>query len=413
MLKNRDIIIVGLQPWDLQIGSNRKSIAAEFALHNRVLFVNAPLNRLTAIRRKDDPMVNRRLRILHGEEDELLQVGDNIWNFYPRTILEPITQLRFNWAFDILNYQNNVRFAKEIRKAIDQLNFQDYILFNDSDIFRSYHLKRLLRPEMYVYYSRDNLLAIDRWKRQGSRIEPKHIAKADLVVANSNYLATIAMRYNENAHFVGQGCNLSEFDAKHNYPLPIEYEKLPRPIIGFMGALRDSRLDMGIIADIATKRPNWSIVLLGPEDDAFLKSRLHDMKNIHFLGNIDSGLMPQYVSHFDVAIHPQKNNELTIGNYPRKIDEYLAMGKPIVATRTEAMMFFKEFVHLANKPEDFVHLIEQALTQNSPKHKQARIAFAHEHTWHKSASLISQYIEETEKKLSKRLKAREIQRKRL
>jgi hypothetical protein len=37
----------------------------------------------------------------------------------------------------------------------------------------------------------------------------------------------------------------------------------------------------------------------------------------------------------------QLSNNLTIGNYPRKIDEYLAMGKPIVATSTKTMQMFK------------------------------------------------------------------------
>jgi hypothetical protein len=34
-------------------------------------------------------------------------------------------------------------------------------------------------------------------------------------------------------------------------------------------------------------------------------------------------------------------NETTKGNYPRKIDEYLAMGKPVVATKTIAMDILK------------------------------------------------------------------------
>ncbi len=43
--------------------------------------------------------------------------------------------------------------------------------------------------------------------------------------------------------------------------------------------------------------------------------------------------LPGYIQHFDVCINPQKLNPITIGNYPLKVDEYLAMGKPVVATR--------------------------------------------------------------------------------
>jgi len=59
MITNRDIIIVGQQPWDLELGSNCKDIALEFSKHNRVLYVNAPLDRITAIRYKNDLKVKK------------------------------------------------------------------------------------------------------------------------------------------------------------------------------------------------------------------------------------------------------------------------------------------------------------------------------------------------------------------
>ena len=36
LITNRDIIIVGQQPWDVEIGSNCKDIAIEFSKYNRV-----------------------------------------------------------------------------------------------------------------------------------------------------------------------------------------------------------------------------------------------------------------------------------------------------------------------------------------------------------------------------------------
>ena len=37
MIKNKDIVVVGIQPWDIKIGSNCKNISETFAHHNRVL----------------------------------------------------------------------------------------------------------------------------------------------------------------------------------------------------------------------------------------------------------------------------------------------------------------------------------------------------------------------------------------
>ena len=66
------------------------------------------------------------------------------------------------------------------------------------------------------------------------------------------------------------------------------------------------------------------------------------MPNVLFVGLKPISELKDYVACFDVCINPQWVNELTIGNYPIKIDEYLLMGKPVVATKTKAMEMFQE-----------------------------------------------------------------------
>ena len=53
MIKGKDIIvIVGIQAWDIEIGSNCKNIAVEMSRHNRVLYVNSPLDRITKFKER-------------------------------------------------------------------------------------------------------------------------------------------------------------------------------------------------------------------------------------------------------------------------------------------------------------------------------------------------------------------------
>ena len=66
MIRNRDFIIIGLQALDSRIGSNCINIAEEIARHNRVLYVNYPLDRLTLIRERKDPLIQKRKRICKG-----------------------------------------------------------------------------------------------------------------------------------------------------------------------------------------------------------------------------------------------------------------------------------------------------------------------------------------------------------
>lgn len=396
MIKNRDIVVVGLAAMDSRIGSNVINLAHVFAANNRVLYVNYPIDRFTVWRNKGDELIQKRLRIMKNKEPKLVKVADNFWNLFPDTILESISQLPVNWLFDILNRINNRRQAKEVNWAINKLNFKDIIIFNDTDMFRSLFLKEMIQAKTFVYYTRDNMIAVDFWKTQGIRIEAKIMAKADVVVANSTYLANLAKRFNPHSYYVGQGCDVSLFDKKLISGPPDDMKpliELKKPIIGYIGVLFNLRLDIEVLVHIAKERPQWSLVLVGPEDEAFASSELHKLENVYFLGSKKMEELPAYLNYFDVALNPQKLNDVTIGNYPRKIDEYLAMGKPTVATKTEGMSVFADYTYLAENKEGYVELIAKALDENSTEKELAREKFARSHTWEANAEEIYSKIE--------------------
>lgn len=393
MITNRDIIVIGIQAWDIEIGSNCKNIAEEFAKNNRVLYVNSPLDRISMFRLRKLEKIKKRIKIVKSGKPELVSISNNIWNLYPANIIESISWISSPKLFDWLNRINNRRFAKQISWAIEKLGFKDFIIFNDSDMFRSYYLKELLKPETYIYYTRDNLIAVDYWKKQGVRIEAQHMKKADLVVANSHYLAALAQKFNPNSFYVGQGCDTSLFDTKLVTTIPSDIQNIPKPIIGYIGALLSLRLDISVLEHIAESRPRWSVVLVGPEDETFAASSLHLYKNVYFLGNKTGNELPSYLNQFDVAINPQVLSPVTIGNYPRKIDEYLAMGKPTVATKTEAMSVFADYTYLAENQEEYITFIEKALREDNDQIRQARKDFASGHTWENNVLEIFKAIE--------------------
>jgi len=115
------------------------------------------------------------------------------------------------------------------------------------------------------------------------------------------------------------------------------------------------------LEQIADKKPGWNIVLVGPADDVFKNSSLSKMENVHFIGSKKQKELPAYIHSFDVCINPQLLNQMTIGNYPRKVDEYLAAGKPVVATKTETMAMFGNNALLCNNADEYIAAIEVAL----------------------------------------------------
>lgn len=395
MITNRDIVIVGQQAWDIEIGSNCKNVALEFSKNNRVLYVNPPLDRITTLRHAHDPKVQKRLAVVNNHENGLVQVQENLWNLYPDKVIESINWIKIGWLFNTLNKRNNKLFACAIQAAIKKLGFDKVIVFNDGDMFRSLYLKELLKPDMSIYYSRDNYLATTYYKHHGKRIEPLIIAKSDICLSNSDYLTDYCKKYNPNSYNVGQGCDLTAFTQINQLTIPDDIAAIKGPIIGYVGVLFSVRLDISILSYVALNNPEWNLVLIGPEDKQFLTSKLHQLSNVHFLGAKDPAMLPAYIKAFDVCINPQLLNELTIGNYPRKIDEYLAMGKPVVATKTKAMKVFEHYTYTATTKEEYPSLIKLALAEDSPEAHINRINFASTHTWTNHVKEIYEAIVKT------------------
>jgi glycosyltransferase involved in cell wall biosynthesis len=393
MIKGKDIIVVGIQAWDIEIGSNCKNIALEFSKNNRVIYVNPPMVRSVMRDQKHKETIQKRIRIKNGKEDSLVEIGPNLWNLYPKTLIESINWVPIHALFKILNKRNAFGFANDIKAATVRLDFKKVILFNDSSMFLGLHLKALLKPETYAYYMRDYLVKVPYWQKHGERIEPQVVKNADVVLTNSEFFEEFCRQYNPHSYMVGQGCDVSLFnDEDEAIKIPEEFKEIPSPVFGYVGSLTTLRLDIELLEFVAEQKKDWSIVLVGPEDDDFKNSNLHKLSNVYFLGRKDVLELPNYVKGLDVTTNPQLKNNLTIGNYPRKIDEYLAMGKPIVATNTKAMQMFKEHVYLADTKEEYVTLIDKAMIENTSYRIKNRIEYAKSHTWTNNVKTIYESI---------------------
>ena len=334
-IKDRDIVLFSFQAWNSDIAFNFKDMAYELARFNRVLFIDRALDRNTVLK---NMFLGKSLRALKPENLE--QIQENFWVLHPNTLLES-----GNWSpnfklFDFFNRINNKRISVEIKGAIRKLGLKNCLLINDNDFYRGLYLKSLLPIREYIFYLRDFLTIQPFFKKFGPRCEMEMIQKADLVVTNSAWLANYAGQWNPNSVDIGQGCNLHEF-AKTSADKPEDLKGVPGPIVGYCGAITAMRLDEELILFIASSLPEMSLVLLGPMDANFEKSTLRSMKNVYFLGVKKPAETVDYIHHFKICINPQLINPLTIGNYPRKIDEYLASGRPVVATATPAMEMFR------------------------------------------------------------------------
>jgi len=392
-MKGRDFIITGLQPWDIPIGSNAIDIAKEISKDNRVLYVNSALDQMTIYRNQPKPEIKQRMEVYRKQKESLRQISNTLWVLdFPFSVWS-INELPDGFLFDFFNRFNNKKIFRYINKIAGALRFNNVIHFIDNDIYRSFYAKEYLKPSLSVYYRRDNLQPFAYWKKHVGRLEPLLIQKSDLVVCNSPQLADFARSFNAKSFDIGQGVDLSAYDRTLEHKSPEELEKIALPRIGYIGDINSLRLDADLIYELAKSKPEYSFVMIGNEDKLFASHSLHSLKNVFFLGSIPKHMVPTYMSSLQVCLNPQLINEITIGNYPRKVDEYLALGKPVIATRTATMDLFKEQVYLCSSVVEYQVALELALLEDNEEKARQRVLFAQSHSWNNNVDRLYKCIQ--------------------
>jgi hypothetical protein len=91
---------------------------------------------------------------------------------------------------------------------------------------------------------------------------------------------------------------------------PRELASLPKPILGYVGSIHDSYVDVSRVERVSRAFPGASIVLIGPYRNNPLgadlskesERRLRALPNVHLLGPRHFLEIPRYVKCFDVAL---------------------------------------------------------------------------------------------------------------
>ncbi len=180
--------------------------------------------------------------------------------------------------------------------------------------------------------------------------------------------------------------NVADFDhfsaARSIGAIPPEIARIPRPRLGFVGAISSHKLDLDLISGVAEQRPHWHWVLVGPPGIAESRHGRAALQrpNVHLLGHRPYQALPNYLRGIDVAVLPCKINPYTRSMFPLKFFEYLAAGKPVVATSLPALQGYSESYVKADSVEEFCQAVEMILSGRRPD-EQLCLELAKRHTW--------------------------------
>jgi glycosyltransferase involved in cell wall biosynthesis len=225
--------------------------------------------------------------------------------------------------------------------------------------------------------------------------EAELLSRADLVFTGGQSLYEAKRERHRRVYAFPSSVDVAHFSsARRARRDPDDQRDIPHPRLGFFGVV-DERMDLSLLDAVATARPDWHLIILGPCVKIDPET-LPRHANIHYLGMKKYDALPSYLSGWDVALLPFAKNDSTKFISPTKTPEYLAAGCPVVSTSVRDVVRpygEQELVQIADRPDDFIRAIERALAQPSAEWRERVDQFLAGMSWDRTWSEMSTLID--------------------
>jgi len=382
MIQGRDIIFISSIDWDDQWQAPQELALRLSRAGNRTLYIENTGIRAPDLR--DLKRVKRRLRHWGGELSEkgVRTINPGLWVHAP-LVLPPFGSF-------LGRRLNRHLFLPLIRNTARRLGMRDPVIWTFLPTDTTVSLLDLLSSPRVrvVYYCAGDFTQLTTRVRQVERSEAELLKRSDVVFTICEELAAHCRRWNDNVFVFPYGVNLNAFPLESReqtqglHPRPETFSwaaqsngggRNGHKVIGYVGGLH-RHVTVEMLVEMARRRPEWSWVFVGAREGP-LKD-LAELPNVYLVGQRPHHDLARYISTFDVCIVPYRRNAYTETVVPSKINEYLAMGKPVVTTDLPPVCDFNEkhqvLITVEGRPESFLRAIEQALSQGEDETLVAR-----------------------------------------
>lgn len=235
-----------------------------------------------------------------------------------------------------------------------------------------------------VFDCMDHLAGFSTASPEAARLETELVCTADAVITSSSYLHDHVAKYRPNAT-VRNAAEIEFFSTAPNAT-----QRLEQATVGYYGAIAEW-FDVELVEFAARSLPTWNFILIGSTAGANIES-LRALPNVQLLGELSYSQLPKYLHGFDCCLIPFKLTELIKATNPVKVYEYLAAGKPVVATEIPELKLLPDgLVSVAKNKRQFVEAIKSSLTE-APKKKAERQLWALDHSWTSRAQDFLHYV---------------------
>src|SRR3989338_570787 len=390
MIENENIICISSIDWDF-IWQGHQEIMSTFAENgNRVLFIEN-----TGVRSPSIVDLGRLLKRIKNWLNSIKGYRKERENLY---IYSPIV-LPFPYS-KIAQWINKYILLNSLKHWMKATNFQSPIVWTFLPTVTAANIIKNIDNKMSIYYCIDNFRVSSPSAGKIKKDEIEMIKLVDRVFVTSQKLFEYVTQYKNisKVHIFPFGVNIEGFEkVRDTKPhLPEDMKNIRRPIIGYIGGIH-KWIDQSLIKFLADKFKEFSFVFIGPEQTDV--SDLKKLNNIYFLGKKDHINLPEYAYQFDVGIIPYSLTPYTENVYPTKMNEYLALGKPVVSTALPEVEIFNNnnggVVYIGEDYGKFSMGIIEALAENSERSKTERIIAAKKNNWSNRIEEMSLIINKT------------------
>ncbi len=253
-----------------------------------------------------------------------------------------------------------------------------------------------------VYENIDSHDLITYATEDWNNLHLKWVKKANIVVATADDLFCMLRNIRPDTLLLPNGVRIEDWVSTKSClpPRDMIEASYSSVVVGYYGSIAEW-FDWKMWKYAAKAKQDWSFVIIGlPYDGNFEKIMEHIkcFPNIYYLGPKSYKSLPSYLTYFDVATIPFVVNRITNACSPIKLFEYMAAGKPIVATPMREILKYKS-VLIAETPEAFVKNLEKALSiKDDLKYQLILKQEAEANTWCSRAEVLRSKIEKVGRK---------------
>jgi glycosyltransferase involved in cell wall biosynthesis len=369
------LILFSTADWNAPYWTNKQHVAQRLARRGtRVLYLESPGLRTPKIDTRDVKRIAARLgRVFR----RVRRVEENIWVVSPLNV--PVGRgMRF------IDRLNGWLLRGTIRRWLKRYGRGEAVVWT----YHPYIDEALegLSPGRLVYHCVDDIAAIPGVDGKSfSQAESRLLSRADCVFATSRRLQEhCAATAGPRAIYERNVADIEHFAAARLLQgEPQDLRGIPHPRIAYIGVLADYKLDLELIEGCMIARPDWQWIFIGDEPEGNADcgiARLKRMPNAHFLGYKSYAELPGYLAAIDVAALPVLVHGYMASVFPMKLYEYLASGKPVLATSLAALEDVRDMIHIASGVAQWLEAME-FLAANPPKPIAIRDPRLAEYSW--------------------------------